>query len=216
MILCIYGSGGLGREVFDVAVRVNSKLNSWDEIIFVDDLEPEGHFFGTKRVKLSNLDIGLEKYEGIVAVGEPSSREKLFNNLTVKKIPLVTLVDPTAIISPSSKIGIGSIILENSLIKANTELHENVLIQPFCDIGHDTSIGSHSVMSPFSSPGGRTSFGKRVFFGMKASCLEQLTIGDDSIIGMGAVVFRDVPAGATVIGNPARVTKGNEQGKVFK
>ena len=44
---------------------------------------------------------------------------------------------------------------------------------------------------------------------------EKITIGDDVIISMGAAVFRDVEAGATVVGNPARVTRGNDQHKVF-
>ena len=44
---------------------------------------------------------------------------------------------------------------------------------------------------------------------------EKLSVGNDAIIGMGAAVFRDVEAGTTVVGNPARVTRGNDKHKVF-
>lgn len=37
-----------------------------------------------------------------------------------------------------------------------------------------------------------------------ALILPGVTIGDDAIVGAGAVVTRDVPAGAAVVGNPAR------------
>lgn len=47
--------------------------------------------------------------------------------------------------------------------------------------------------------------GENVWIGGGAIILPGVTIGDDAIIGAGSVVTRDVPAGATVVGNPARV-----------
>ena len=35
--------------------------------------------------------------------------------------------------------------------------------------------------------------------------LKEVTIGDGGVVGVGAVVAHDIPAGATVIGNPVRV-----------
>jgi maltose O-acetyltransferase len=48
--------------------------------------------------------------------------------------------------------------------------------------------------------------GENVWIGSGAIILPGVTIGDDAIIGAGSVVTRDVPAGATVMGNPARVS----------
>lgn len=47
--------------------------------------------------------------------------------------------------------------------------------------------------------------GANVWIGGGAIILPGVTIGDDAVIGAGAVVTRDVPAGATAVGNPARV-----------
>ncbi len=47
--------------------------------------------------------------------------------------------------------------------------------------------------------------GADVWIGGGAIILPGVTIGDDAIVGAGSVVTRDVPAGATVVGNPARV-----------
>lgn len=47
--------------------------------------------------------------------------------------------------------------------------------------------------------------GANVWIGGGALILPGVTIGDDAIIGAGAVVTRDVPAGATALGNPARL-----------
>lgn len=46
--------------------------------------------------------------------------------------------------------------------------------------------------------------GRNVWIGGGALILPGVTVGDDAIIGSGSVVTRDVPAGATVVGNPAR------------
>ena len=47
--------------------------------------------------------------------------------------------------------------------------------------------------------------GQNVWIGGGAIIMPGVTIGDDAISGAGAVVTRDVPAGATAVGNPARV-----------
>lgn len=47
--------------------------------------------------------------------------------------------------------------------------------------------------------------GRNVWIGGGALIMPGVTVGDDAIIGAGSVVTRDVPAGATVVGNPARV-----------
>ena len=215
MILGMYGSSGLGREIYEIASRCNAVSSKWDRIVFIDDFSDEGDYFGTERINFDSLKKHKNEYECVIAVGEPSSRAKLFQKLLDENIKLTSLFDPTAIVSPTANIGIGTILCEYSTIHTGVELGCNTLIQPFCDIGHDIKVGNHTVLSPFCAPGGGIIFGERVYVGMQSSLKELLTIGDDAIIGMGSVVFRDVPPGATVIGNPARITRGNDEHKVF-
>src|SRR6185436_146034 len=49
--------------------------------------------------------------------------------------------------------------------------------------------------------------GHNVWIGGGAIILPGVTVGDDAIVGAGSVVTRDVPKGATVLGNPARPDK---------
>lgn len=216
MILGIYGSGGLGREVCEISLRRNAISSLWDKIIFIDDINEEGKFFNTDRVKFETLKEHKDQIECIVAVGEPSTREKLYNKLLSEKIKVTTLIDPTAIISPTCTIKEGTIVCEYATIHTGVEIGNNVLVQPFCDIGHDIKIGNHSILSPFCAPGGNAIFGDRTYVGMHSTVKERLIIGNDVIIGMGSVVFKDIPDGMTAVGNPARITKGNDAHEVFK
>jgi len=215
MILGIYGAGGLGREIYEIALRRNALSTLWKQILFIDDFNDEGKYFGTKRIQFDALLKIKSECECVIAVGEPSAREKLFQKLSASGIKMTCLIDPTAIISPSAEIHNGVIICEYATIHTGVTLFNNTLIQPFCDIGHDIKVGNHTVLSPYCVPGGGTIFGDRVFVGLHSAFKESLTIGDDAIVGMGSVVFRDIPAGATVLGNPARITKGNQDHKVF-
>ena len=47
--------------------------------------------------------------------------------------------------------------------------------------------------------------GRNVWIGAGAIILPGISIDDDALIGAGSVVTRDVPAGATAFGNPARL-----------
>jgi len=215
MKLGIYGSGGLGKEIYEISERINQKTKQWDEILFLDDIREEGPFFGTRSLKFETFLEQKLVAECVIGIGEPSSREKLFGKLSQNGIKCVTLIDPSASVSPRARIENGSIVCEFSSVHAGVSIGMNCLVQPYCVVAHDTQVGDHSVLSPHSAPGGSSVFGKRVFVGMHSSIKEKLTIGDDVIIAMGAAVFQSLPSGVTVVGNPARITKGRDDRKVF-
>jgi len=70
-------------------------------------------------------------------------------------------------------------------------------------VGHDTIIGHHTEIAPMTSIGGWVEIGENVSIGQGVTIKPRLIIGDGAKLGMGAVVIRNVPAGATVVGNPA-------------
>lgn len=219
MILLIYGAGSQAKELYDLIMR--NTPEKYKKIFYIDDYREEGteFYFGetihgdsiSERFKDSKEDL-----EGIVAVGEPMAREILTRRFEDIGIKLTTLIDKTSIVSPTAVIEEGTIICEYSTIHSNAEIGRGVLIQSFCDIGHDIRIGDFSVVSAGFSPGGGSKFGNRVFIGMNVSVKEKISVGDGAIIGMGSAVFKDVPENSTVIGNPARITKGNDEGKVYR
>ncbi|MBI1685374.1 sugar O-acetyltransferase [Caulobacter hibisci] len=87
-------------------------------------------------------------------------------------------------------------------------------------IGDRTMIGPHVKIFAADHPrdaetrktglefGRPVTIGKDVWIGGGAIIVPGVTIGDGAVIGAGAVVTRDVPAGATAVGNPARVKGG--------
>jgi serine acetyltransferase len=81
------------------------------------------------------------------------------------------------------------------VVHANVRMGSGVLLR------HSTTIGALSDEVDAPAP----TLGDRVNVGAGAIILGPHHIGDDAVIGAGAVVVADVPAGATVVGNPARI-----------
>lgn len=216
MILFIYGSGGLGKEVYDLACRINIVKNMWSKISFIDDIREENSLNNVKVYKFDQLLLEKDNCECIIAVGEPNLREKLFNKLKSNGLKIATLIDPSATISPFAIINEGCIISPWVLVSSGAFIDSNCLIQTYVNIGHDIRIGRHSVFSSCVCPGGFDVFGEKVYIGMGSLIREKLNIGDNVIISMGSSVFNDIPSDVIVMGNPARVIRKNEVGKIFK
>lgn len=107
----------------------------------------------------------------------------------------------------------------------NITIGKNVWIQQGCtffdrggiEIGDDTFIAPKVnliTLNHVVNPYGRSTtiakpikIGKRVWIGIAATILPGVTIGDNSIVGAGAVVTKDVPANVIVAGNPAKIIK---------
>jgi serine O-acetyltransferase len=74
-----------------------------------------------------------------------------------------------------------------------------------CRILHGVTLGRAS----YDVDDGYPVIGDRVTIYAGAALLGNVTIGDDAVIGAGAVVTRDIPAGAISFAPPARVLRQN-------
>lgn len=217
MILGIYGSGGLGREVFVLARQTNAVGKRWSELVFVDDFSEKDNIAKARVVAFdeAKAEFSPELIEICIAVGEPSVRAELYDRIRDAGYKLATLIHPDVHIPEDTSVGAGTIICSGSFVSCGVELGDNVLLQPSASIGHDCRIGSHSVISTFVSLAGKCIIGDRTFIGMSVPVKEETTIGDDVIIGMGSVVLRNIDAGMVALGNPARPMKANDSKRVF-
>lgn len=98
-----------------------------------------------------------------------------------------------------------------SIVGAIFRCDGRVTIGDYALIAHEVTIAD----DPFAAPpgtgrsrrsaGGGIRIGENVWIAARAVVVGRVTIGDGAIIGAGAVVDRDVPAGAVAVGNPVRI-----------
>jgi acetyltransferase-like isoleucine patch superfamily enzyme len=80
----------------------------------------------------------------------------------------------------------------------------NSIINTRASVDHDCVIGAHVHLAPGVTLSGGVTVGEGTHIGTGAVVIQGMTIGPRAIVGAGAVVVADVPAGAVVLGVPAR------------
>ena len=143
----------------------------------------------------------------VCGIGSPRSyctRAELIARLDLPDERFARVVHPGAWLSPSARLGAGSVLLGQVNVAAGAALDRHVMVLPGSVIGHDTRIGDGSILAGCCCVSGGVEIGRGCYVGAGAIVRDGVRVGDGALVGMGAVVVRDVPAGAVVLGNPAR------------
>ncbi len=207
MLLGIYGFGGHGIELEELAKVINLKEHRWEKIIFIDDtpekVDNKKVFPFAATVSQYNTD----EIEFVIGVGEPVSRELVYNKVKELDYTCAILIHPSAFVASNAQIEEGTVICYNAYISAEVCLKENTLVQPMAVVGHGCTVGKNSVISALVAMGGNSCVGNNSFIGMGVPVKHRTRIGNGTVIGIGSVVVRDIPDGVVALGNPARPMK---------
>ena len=218
MILGIYGTGGAGYSVLELAEYINNISNRWKKIFFIDDFNFDRCIDKVKVIsfKQATQEYSKDDLEISISVGEPESRASLKKKIKDTGCSLASIIHPNTHISKSSRCGEGLILREGARIMGNCIVGENNSFESYSILSHDCKMGDNCQLSSFTSIAGNCIIGSKVFFGAGSAAIQGTNIGSGSIISMGAMVFKDVPSEVIVSGNPARVLQKNIDKKVFR
>jgi len=89
----------------------------------------------------------------------------------------------------------------------NTIIYSHVKIDNLVHIAHNCIIGEKSLIIACAEVSGGTIVGKKCWLGVGCSTMQKIKLGDNCLIGIGTVVLEDVPSGAVMAGNPAKLIR---------
>ncbi len=204
-LLVILGASGLAKETIELA----RLLGDLDIVGILDDAtEKHGSsLLGVPVIESIEAHTSFPdvKFVNCIAgVASPGSRLAISRRMQVDNERFATLVHPCSSISPSVKLGSGSIVLASCVLTADIKVGNQCVLMPFVALTHDDQVADGVTFGSGAKIAGGVKIGECAYIGSGALVRENTTIGEYSIVGMGAVVVEDIPAAQVWVGNPAR------------
>lgn len=142
-----------------------------------------------------------------ISIGDNAIRKRLATSPELVGKFFEILVHPQSLVSPSVDLGQGTVVMAGAVINADTHIGAHCIINSLSSVDHDCVLEDYVHVAPGAHLAGGVTVGEGTIIGVGASVIPGIRIGRDCKIGAGAVIIRDVPDGATVVGNPGAVLK---------
>ena len=208
-LIGIYGASGFGKEVMPLVRQHYSQLNQ-DNIVFIDDGGRLEQLDGYKVLSYQQFMNHPATQKAVtIAIADSQVREKLNVKLVQDNIEIINVIANNVLQYDNITMDKGSIICGFVHLTSNIKIGKGFHANIYSYIAHDCVIGDFVTFAPRVSCNGNVHIEDHAYIGTGAMLRQgtpdkPLIIGKGAIVGMGAVVTKDVPAGVTVVGNPAK------------
>ena len=205
--LVLLGGGGHCAVVIDSIDR-----HMYERIVIVDKRQDVAEISG---VPVVGDDLMLEAlyqqgYRNAFISMSTIHQTNLYDTVKQLGYRFISIIDVSAVVSKSARIGEGVYIGKNAVVNADSVIGNCTIINSGAIVEHHCQIGNFSHIAPGAVLCGTVCVGDHTHIGA-ASCVRQnLSIGHNSIVGMGSVVTKNIPDHVTSYGNPCRTVSDNE------
>lgn len=137
----------------------------------------------------------------IVSIGVNSTRKKIVEKLNCH---FGVAIHPTAVVSPSARIGEGTVVMAGAIINAGAVIGKHCIINTGASVDHECVLGDYVHIAPRVALCGQVHVGEGTLVGVGSCVIPCIKIGSWCTVGAGTAVVRDVADGKTVLGVPGR------------
>lgn len=209
-IYAVYGASGCGRSLMPVAKMTVMRTDCAADLVFIDDgLEQSATVNGYPAMNYQDFAALSADKSVLIAIANSQVRERITAKLAADAIALWSVQADSTVIMDDVTIKAGAALSPFVTIGANVQIGKCFHANLYSYVEHDCIIGDYVTFAPRVSCNGNIHIHDHAYIGAGAVIKQgtpdkPLVIGKGAIVGMGAVVTKSVPAGAVVIGNPAR------------
>ncbi len=204
----VIGAGGHGK----VAVRAALASGIGVAGVFDDDPAKVGQSVGGAPVLGAVRSINrFQQLPTLIAIGDNRLRLLLAEQLD---LPWATVIHPAALVDATATIGRGALVLAGAVVQADATVGEHAIVNDNATVEHDCIVERGAHVACGACLAGGAAVGEGALIGAGAVLLPRASVGDWATVGAGAVVLHAVPAGATAVGNPARLIGATDRVQV--
>lgn len=201
--MCIIGTGGYAKEIFWLIDTIG--IADQVECFMEPDEGYEERSLMDRPVRPQS-EFDASKHSAIIAIGNSRIREKVVQQLP-PETEYPNLISPNAQLTQWVKLGKGVIIQTNSVLTVDVTIGDFVHLNGFTTVGHDTVVGDYSTTTVFVAFSGECNIGRHTYWGNGSSIRQGMTVADQAIIGMGAMVVKPITEAGVYAGIPAKKIK---------
>ncbi|APU47211.1 acetyltransferase [Acinetobacter junii] len=211
-IYAIYGASGCGRSLMPVARQQLQRDGLTAELYFIDDrFDQPTVWNGHPAVNYATFQqLQASSKQVVIAIANSRIREKIALQLQQDEIKMWSICADNVVLMDEVDLGEGSALSPFVTVTSNIRIGKCFHANLYSYVEHDCLIGDYVTFAPGVKCNGNIHIHDHAYIGAGAVIKQgtpnqPLVIGQGAVIGMGAVVTKSVPAGVTVVGNPARI-----------
>ncbi len=209
-LIGVYGASGFGKEVMPLVRAQFTELNK-EHFVFIDDGQANTDLNGYQVLSYTDFINNSKTDKRVtIAIANSQVREKLVARLDQDSVQHLEIQAANTVILDEVEMGEGSLLCPFTCITSNIKIGKFFHANIYSYVAHDCIIGDYVTFAPGVKCNGNIHIEDHAYIGTGAVIKQgtpdkPLVIGKGAIVGMGAVVTKSVPAGVTVVGNPARI-----------
>lgn len=185
----------VGSALAGGAVQIIDAVRGNEEFVIAAIFDSNAHLSG-KSIEdipiLGSSDSVVECYEkemfdaAVIGIGgDLNERERLYQVLKSRNIPLANIIDSSVQMRMGVTIGSGNVILGNAYFGPNVRIGDNCYILNNVSIQHDSIIGNHSYLATGVIIGAHVTVGNKVRFEIGSGAKSKIKIEDEAVVPAG-------------------------------
>jgi sugar O-acyltransferase (sialic acid O-acetyltransferase NeuD family) len=216
--ILLFGGGNQVHYTIDII----EKENKYQIAGIIDSV----HQIGTDRYgykvlgRQENIINIVEEHKikaGLITIGDNWSRFKVYLSI-IEQIPsfeFINAIHPSVVIGKGVELGFGVVMMAGVIVNPLSKIGNFTFFATGCQVEHDCIIEDYASVSAGSVMGGYVTIGKFSAITLGVTILDRIKIGENSVIGSGSLVLKDIPDNILAYGNPTNTYKGRLLGEKF-
>ncbi len=189
--------------IIDSIGEIGSSLYGFEIIGRQDDLIP--------LISDKNIEAG------VITIGDNYSRKQVFDDI-MRQVPdfeFVNAIHPSVIVGSGVEIGIGVVVMAGCIINPYSKVSNFCFLATGAQVEHDCLIKDFASLSAGCVLGGKVTIGPYSALTLGVIVMDRLSIGENTVVGSGSLVTKNLPDNVLAYGNPAKIIRERGLGEKF-